>query len=59
MAKYKITNCGCDDMTTKEFEFTKEQVEFLTYVFDELNEESEYVCMPTIYIDEVINHEAT
>ena len=52
--KYKIINVGCDDATEGEFEFTEEQYQFLKRVFEELNKNSEYQCMPTIYIDPVI-----
>lgn len=54
--KYKISNIGCYDETEGIFEFTKEQFEFLNNVFTELNKNSTYGCMPTIYIDEVDNH---
>ena len=50
MRKYKIENVGCDDVTEGVFEFTEEQATFLEKVFTELNEYSEYQCMPTIYI---------
>ena len=52
MKKYLISNIGCDDTTHGIFEFTEEQFEFLNKVFMELNKNSEYGCMPTIYIDE-------
>ena len=54
--KYKILNIGCDDETEGNFEFTKEQFEFLNNVFTELNKNSTYGCMPKIYIDEVVDH---
>ena len=54
--KYKILNRGCDDETEGIFEFTKEQFEFLNNVFEELNKNSTYGCMPTIYIDEIADH---
>lgn len=47
---YIITNVGCDDSTEGEFEFTKEEYEFLKKVFIELNYNSHYGCMPKIYI---------
>ena len=53
MKKYKITNIGCDDETAGVFEFTEEQYVFLENVFSELNKNSTYGCMPTIYIDEI------
>ena len=55
--KYKILNIGCDDETEGIFEFTKEQFEFLNNVFTELNKNSNYGCMPKIYIDEVFDHQ--
>jgi hypothetical protein len=51
MPKYRIENIGCDDITRGVFEFTEEQFEFLNNVFTELNKDSTYVCMPTIYIE--------
>ena len=53
MKKYKIKNVGCDDLTECIFVFTEEQAAFLRKVFEELNEHSEYQCMPTIYIEAV------
>ena len=57
MTRYKIRNVGCDDITEKEFEFTDEQYYFLDKVFEELNEESFYRCMPSIFIEEVESDE--
>lgn len=54
--KYQILNIGCDDETEGIFEFTKEQFKFLNNVFTELNKNSDYSCMPKIYIDEVVDH---
>ena len=56
MKKYLIENVGCDDVTEGVFEFTEEQATFLEKVFTELNEHSEYGCMPTIYIKEVTDN---
>lgn len=53
MKKYKITNYGCDDETEGIFEFSEEQADFLNNVFTELNKNSTYGCMPTIYIKEI------
>ena len=58
MARYKIRNVGCDDITEKEFEFTDEQYYFLDKVFEELNEESFYQCMPNIFIEEMESDES-
>lgn len=52
--KYFIDNVGCDDETIAEFEFTQEEFEFLKKVFDELNTHSEYNCMPSIFIKEIV-----
>ena len=49
--KYKITNVGCDDITVGVFELTEEQYKFLENLFEELNKNSTYGCMPKIYID--------
>lgn len=57
MARYKIRNVGCDDITEKEFEFTEEQYYFLDKVFEELNKESFYQCMPNIFIEEMESDE--
>lgn len=57
MARYKIRNVGCDDETVKEFEFTDEQYYFLDKVFEELNKESFYMCMPNIFIEEMESNE--
>lgn len=51
--KYKITNIGCDDETEGVFELSKEQFEFLNNLFNELNKNSTYSCMPKIYIYEL------
>ena len=53
MKKYKISNIGCDDYTEGVFELTEEQYEFLDNLFEELNKNSTYGCMPTIYVEEI------
>lgn len=55
--KYKITNVGCDDITEGIFALTEEQYEFLNNLFEELNKNSTYGCMPKIYIDEMTEKE--
>ena len=55
--KYKITNVGCDDITEGVFELTEEQHKFLETLFEELNKNSTYGCMPTIYIEEMTEKE--
>ena len=57
MKKYKIENSGCDDVTIDVFELTDEQYEFLKSIFEKLNKQSEYVCMPKIYIEPYIEPE--
>lgn len=57
MKKYKIENSGCDDVTIDIFELTDEQYEFLRSIFEKLNQKSEYVCMPKIYIEPYIEPE--
>lgn len=52
MKRYKITNVGCDDITEGVFELTEEQFKFLDRLFEELNKNSTYGCMPTIYVEE-------
>lgn len=49
--KYKITNVGCDDVTEGAFELTQEEFRILNRVFEELNKNSFYNCMPKIYIE--------
>jgi hypothetical protein len=51
--RYVIDNVGCDDETIGEFEFTEGQYEFLCRVFEELNKNSTYGCMPKIYIHSI------
>lgn len=53
MKKYKIENWGCDDVTEGIFELTDEQYQFLNKIFEELNKNSKYCCMPTISIERV------
>lgn len=48
---YTILNIGCDDETECDFDFTEEEYRFLKSVFERLNENSHYGCMPKIYID--------
>lgn len=48
---YTILNIGCDDETECDFDFTEEEYQFLKSVFERLNENSHYGCMPKIYID--------
>lgn len=50
MKKYKIINYGCDDTTEDFFELTDDQYEFLRSIFEKLNKQSSYGCMPTIHI---------
>lgn len=53
MTEYTIIIRGCDDETKRTFELTKEQVLFLTNIFNKLNENSSYACQPTIRIKEL------
>ena len=48
--KYIIYNKGCDDTTKGVFEFTEEEFLFLNNLFEELNKNSYYGCMPKIFI---------
>ena len=48
--KYVIYNEGCDDSTEGEFEFTEKEFLFLNNLFEELNKNSHYGCMPKIFI---------
>lgn len=51
MEKYKIKNIGCDDTTEAVFELTAGQYEFLERIFETLNKQSTYGCMPKIYVE--------
>lgn len=51
--RYKITNVGCDDTTEGAFDLTDDQYSFLANLFEELNKNSSYGCMPRIYIDKL------
>lgn len=48
--KYKIENVGCDDVTVGVLDLTQEEFQILSRVFEELNKNSFYNCMPKIYI---------
>lgn len=48
---YRIENCGCDDETVGTVELTEKEFNLFNRVFAELNKNSKYSCMPTIYID--------
>lgn len=50
---YHITNCGSEDKTEMEIELTDEEYNFLKRVFDALNEKSQDMCMPSIFVEEV------
>jgi hypothetical protein len=49
--KYKIENCGCDDVTVGVIDLTQQEFQILNRVFEELNKNSYYNCMPKIYIE--------
>ena len=52
--KYKIINVGCDDTTEGVFELTENQYKFLNILFEKLNKNSSYGCMPKIYVEKAI-----
>lgn len=59
---YLIRNCGCDDTTVGLVRMTEEQLKFFKDTIENLNKNSTYGCMPTIYvykIDEDLVREAT
>ena len=59
---YFIRNCGCDDETRGLARLTDEQFDFLKKIIENLNKNSTYGCMPTMYvykIDEDMVKEAT
>lgn len=51
--KYIIENFGCDDTTEGKFLLTEQQYKFLNDIFEKLNKNSTYGCMPKIYIKEI------
>lgn len=56
LKKYKIINAGCDDVTEGVFELSEEQYEFLDKLFNKLNDNSYYSCMPSIYIEKYVSY---
>ena len=59
---YYIRNVGCDDETVGLVRLTDEQLDFLKPIIENLNKNSTYGCMPTMYvykIDEDMIREAT
>lgn len=50
---YFIQNVGCDDETSGVLHLSEDELKFLLAVFYNLNKNSEYSCMPKIYIAEV------
>lgn len=47
---YFIRNVGCDDVTGGLFYLNDEELYFLISLFYNLNKNSQYCCMPKIYI---------
>jgi hypothetical protein len=50
---YFIQNVGCDDETSGLLHLSEDELEFLLAVFYNLNKNSEYCCMPKIYMAKV------
>lgn len=53
LTMYFIRNIGCDDETSGLLHLTEDELEFLLAIFYNLNKNSEYCCMPKIYIAKV------
>lgn len=51
--KYRISVHGCDDSTIIEKELTEDELKTIQSVAAEVTESSEYVCMPTMRIEEL------
>jgi hypothetical protein len=50
---YFIQNVGCDDETSGLLHLSEDELEFLIAIFYNLNKNSEYNCMPRIYMAKV------
>ena len=50
---YFIQNVGCDDETSGLLHLSEDEFKFLLAIFYNLNKNSEYCCMPKIYIAKV------
>lgn len=50
---YFIANAGCDDTTFGITELTEEEFQKFKKIIEELNKNSTYGCMPTIYIYQI------
>ena len=51
--KYRILVHGCDDSTIIEKELTEDELKTIQSVATEVTETSEYVCMPTMRVEEL------
>ena len=51
--KYRILVHGCDDSTIIEKELTEDELKTIQLVAKEVTETSEYVCMPTMEVEEL------
>ena len=49
--KINITLVGCDDSTSRDFEVTENEYEFLLKIKSQINEISTYGCMPTLSVE--------
>lgn len=50
---YFIQNAGCDDETSGLLHLSEDEFKFLIAIFYNLNKNSEYRCMPKIYMAKV------
>ena len=51
--KYRILVHGCDDSTIIEKELTEDELKTIQSIASEVTETSEYVCMPTMEVEEL------
>ena len=51
--KYRILVHGCDDSTIIEKELTEDELKTIQSIASEVTESSEYVCMPTMEVEEM------
>lgn len=50
---YYITLIGCDDITRFQIELSNEELELVKKLCRKSEETSEYICMPTMKVEEV------
>lgn len=56
--KYKIENCGCDDTTEFDIEFTDEELIIAIKISEANNKKADYGCKPELYIYDYDNEDS-